>query len=245
MIDFLPWLGGTLLQWVVCIAICGPFVMIAVQGKTGLWHKLALLAIFFGSCLLLVRLDTIWVFLRSPWQATLLEAVFALGVIFITRSAASCGLTLRIDRHAWWDTTLVSILLLLYVIIRNNLLRITGVANREGTAGLEFLLYQATLPGIAEELVYRGVIQSQLNRIFDQPWKVFSAHLGWGYVITAIVFWAIHAFRVEGLSLSFYWQTLTMQMVAGLVFGWLRERSGSVIPGILSHNLVNLVWTMA
>ena len=110
---------------------------------------------------------------------------------------------------------------------------------------MEFLLYQVTLPGIAEELAYRGVIQSQLNSIFPKSWKLFGVSLGWGFGITAVLFWAIHAFRVENLTLSFYWQTLTMQMVASFVFGWIRERSGSIIPGIMTHNLVNLVWAMA
>jgi hypothetical protein len=245
MTGLLPWLGGTFLQWTACIAVSAPFVALAGGGKTGIWRRLAFLAVFFLGCLLLVRLETTWAFLRSPWQAMLLEAVFALGVILLTRSASSCGLTLKIDRQAWRDAAVVTLLLLLFVLIRNNFLRLMGLAHREGIPGLEFLLYQATLPGIAEELAYRGVIQSQLNGIFGRPWKVFKACLGWGFVITAVIFWAIHAFLIEGLSLSFYWQTLTMQMVAGLVFGWLRERSGSLVPGILAHNLVNLVWTLA
>jgi membrane protease YdiL (CAAX protease family) len=68
--------------------------------------------------------------------------------------------------------------------------------------------------------------------------------IGWGFVITAVLFWAIHAFRVEGLSLSFYWQTLTMQLIAGLVFCWLRERTDSILPGIIAHNLANVIWAI-
>jgi membrane protease YdiL (CAAX protease family) len=245
MADFFSWLSGTFLQWGACAAVSAPCVAIAGGGKTGLGYKLVWLAAFFLGCLLLVRLETIWIFLRSPWQSMLLEAIFALGVILLTRAASSCGLTLKIDRQAWRDTATITILLLVFVMVRNNLLWRMGLANRERTPGLEFLLYQATFPGIAEELAYRGVIQSQLNGIFGRPWKMFNARLGWGFIITGVVFWAMHAFRVEGMSLSFYWQTLTMQMMAGLVFGWLRERSSSIAPGILAHNFVNLVWTFS
>ena len=217
---------------------------IAARGKPGIGRYLAGLAAFFFGCLLLVRLETIWIFLRAPWQSMLLLAIFSLGVVLLTRAARSYGLTLNLDRQAWRDIVILTILLLMFVMIRNYFLRMIGLANREGTPGLEFLLYQATLPGIAEELAYRGVIQTQLNKILGQPWKLFKVPLGWGFIVTAVIFWAIHAFRVEGLSLSFYWQTLTLQMVVGLVLGWMRERSGSILPGVMAHNLVNLVWTL-
>jgi hypothetical protein len=202
------------------------------------------LAAFFFGCLALVRLETIWVFLRSPWQSMILLAAYSLGVITLTGTAKIYGLTIHVDLQAWRDIAIITILLLIFVLIRNNLLRMIGLANGNGAPGLEFLLYQATLPGIAEELAYRGVIQTRLNKIFGRPWSLFKAPLGWGYIITAIIFWAVHAFRVEGLSLYFFWQTLTLQMVVGLALGWLRERSGSLVPGILAHNLVNLVWTL-
>ena len=64
-------------------------------------------------------------------------------------------------------------------------------------------------------------------------------------MITSLVFWAPHAFRVDPLMrLSFYWPTLTMQLIAGFVFGWMRERSGSVVPPMIAHNLGNVVWTL-
>jgi membrane protease YdiL (CAAX protease family) len=246
MTELSTWLGGTLFQWGACVAISAPWIIVASgRKKTGNWRMLVWLAAFFLGCLLLVRLESIWSFLRSPWQAALLEISFALGVILLTRSGFAFGLTLKIDRQAWWEVIWITILFLLYVILRNNLLRMMGLANRAGTPGMEFLLYQATLPGIAEELAYRGVIQSHLNGIFGKPWFMLKTRLGWSFIITAVIFWAIHAFRVEGLALTFYWQTLTMQILAGVLYGWLRERSSSIVPGILAHNLVNLVWTLS
>jgi hypothetical protein len=108
-----------------------------------------------------------------------------------------------------------------------------------------YLFYLAIMPGVAEELVYRGVIQSNLNDCFHKKWKFVGTHLGWGFVITAVLFWSIHAFQVNGRSLSFHWQTLTMPLIVGLVLGWMRERSMSILPGVVAHNLVNLFWVLS
>lgn len=244
MNDLLTWAGGTLLQWTACLSTGVPFMAIACRGKTKFWLALLGVAIFFGGCLLLVRLEIAWVIIRSPWQAMVLEALFALEVILLTRSCAVSGLTLNISRQAWRAAAIVSLLLVLYTIARGQLLRALGLAQQSGSPGLEYIIYQATLPGIAEELAYRGVIQSRLNSIFPRPWNILGSQLGWGFLITSVLFWTIHAFRVDGFSLSFYWQTLTMQLIASLVLGWLRERSGSIFPGILAHNLVNVAWTI-
>ncbi len=165
MADFYSWIGGTFLQWGICVAVCAPMIAFAGRGKTGVGHKLAILAVFFFGCLLLTRSETFYVFLRSPWQALLLEGAFALAVIILTRSASACGLTMKIDGRAWRDVIIGTLLLLVFVVIRNNLLRYLSLANSDRIPGWEFLLYQATLPGIAEELAYRGVIQSGLNKL--------------------------------------------------------------------------------
>ncbi len=44
------------------------------------------------------------------------------------------------------------------------------------------------MPGLAEEFVFRGVFQSLLNEAFGQPWRLARASLGWGGIITAVLF---------------------------------------------------------
>ncbi|MCP4536095.1 MAG: CPBP family intramembrane metalloprotease [Chloroflexi bacterium] len=254
MENILYWLGGTLIQWACSVAVGLPFVVVAVgaarrRGQDVSAGRLVLLAVFFFVSLALTRLSSVWSFIKSPWQAMTLEAVFALAVIFATRSASSAGLTLRIPAHAWRDSAIATGLLLLFVIGRSLSIRLLGIGSM-GTGGtgripLEFLLYQLTMPGIAEELSYRGVIQPGLNEPFGRPQRLLGAQVGWGWVITSLVFWAPHAFRVDPqMHLSFYWPTLTMQLIAGFVFGWMRERTESVFPPMIAHNLVNVVWTL-
>jgi len=245
------WLGGSLIQWACSMAVGLPFIVVAVRaacshGQDVNLLSLVRLAIFFFISLALTRLQPLWTFIREPWQAMILEAVWALVFIFATRSSSRAGLTLRVPPQAWRASLGVVGLMLLCVVVRGLLIKRLGV----GPAGttpivLEYLLYQLTLPGIAEELSYRGVIQPGLNAAWGRPWKLLGAQVGWGWVITSVIFWAPHAFRVDPtMHLSFYWPTLTMQLIAGFVFGWLRERTGSVFPPMLTHNLVNVCWTL-
>jgi hypothetical protein len=236
------------------VAVGLPFLVVAARaarrrGRHVSVGKLIVRAVFFLVSLALTRLDPVWTFIKSPWQAMILEAVLALIFIFATRSVARAGLTLRIPAHAWRDSAIVTGLLLVFVVVRGLLIRRLGVGSA-GQAGpssvvLEYLLYQLTMPGIAEELSYRGMIQPGLNESLERPWRILGARVGWGWVITSLIFWATHAFRVDPpMHLSFYWPTLTMQLIVGFTLGWLRERTGSVFPPMLAHNLVNVVWTL-
>ncbi|MFZ6028815.1 MAG: CPBP family intramembrane glutamic endopeptidase [Chloroflexota bacterium] len=241
------WIIESTLQWLACIGLCLPLIALAgwsEKKRRAMLRPLAALAGFFWVALALARSGSAITLLPSPWQAMIFEAAFALFVLAVTRSAKSGGLGTAISRRAWRDAAIATALLLIYVIARNFGLRWLNLAESGQRPNLEYLLYLATLPGIAEELVYRGVIQSHLNRVFPSRRRLGGAALGWGFAITAVLFWGIHAFSASGWSLSFHWQTLTLPLIAGLVLGWMRERTQSIWPGVIAHNLLNLVWVL-
>lgn len=243
----MTWLTETFLQWLACILVISPFVVIALWGKrqhsqpTLLTWSLTTLAAFFFISLALAHSSTAFNWIPSPWQGMFLEAIFALGVILFTNKVDTNGLQPVTSRRAWRDSMIASLLLCGYVIIRSIGLQLIGQREQSTPPNTEYLLYLLTIPGIAEELVYRGVLQSHLNNLFGKPWKILRTPLGWGWLITALLFWSIHAFQANGWSVNFYWPTLTLPLIAGLVFGWLRERSNSLLPPILAHNLINVI----
>ncbi len=104
----------------------------------------------------------------------------------------------------------------------------------------ETLLFELTMPGIAEELVFRGVFQSLLNEAFGQPWRLGRASLGWGTLLTAALFVVGHgALFDQHLRLQTSMFAMMFAIPPAVLLGWLRERTGSVWPGILVHNLVD------
>lgn len=247
MPERLAWLATTLLIGLICLGVSLPLAAAAWRMSRPRGGKAVLvgLAFFFLASLLLAQSASAFYLIRSPWQGMALQGTLALAVILSGRASAAAGLVWRISAQAWRDCALVTGVMLVFTASRAAALHLVGWGSPGGAVGFEFLLYQATLPGIAEELAYRGVIQPRLNSLFGRPWTLFGAQAGWGWVITTVLFWAIHAFRpgIDG-GVDFAWQTLTMQLWAGAVFGWVRERSGSVLPAVLSHNLVNLTWTL-
>jgi membrane protease YdiL (CAAX protease family) len=96
---------------------------------------------------------------------------------------------------------------------------------------LETWLYQATMPGLVEEAVFRGVLLAVLDRVFSARAILFGAPIGWGGVIVTLTFVALH-----GVSAG----ALVGVLPAALLYLWLRARTGSLLLPIMVHNLWNL-----
>jgi len=97
--------------------------------------------------------------------------------------------------------------------------------------------YQATLPGLSEEIFYRGVLLLALDRAFSGRLNVLGAPLGWGAVMTTVFFASAHTL---GMTPA-YLMTLEINaaayyMLAGFVLVWLRAATGSLLAPILVHN---------
>ncbi len=243
-----PWLAGAFQQAFYSLAVTLPFATAAVlwarrQGRQVNYGILGGVALFFIAIIVLVQAGEAAPFVRQPWQSMLFETALALLAIFAVGGLVHAGVTLRISAQAWRACLIATGLAAVYTAVRSLGLNYFGLGTPPPQMHTEMFLYLLTMPGIAEELAYRGVMQPWLNRVFGRPWRVFGAQIGWGWVLTGVVFWAMHAFRLDdAFQVSFYWPTLTMPLVMGIIMGWMRERSGSIVPGILAHNLVNLVW---
>lgn len=94
-----------------------------------------------------------------------------------------------------------------------------------------FALMAAVIAPIFEELFFRGFIQPLLVRTFG----VVA-----GILVTAALFGALHA-----PEYSDAWQYALTVALAGAAFGWLRERTKSIIPGTVMHGCFNAVSVIA
>jgi len=102
--------------------------------------------------------------------------------------------------------------------------------------------YEATMPGLGEEFVYRGVFLMLLNDAFGRPWKFAGIQFGWGFIIVTAMFGLLHGIDARGPGdMHIYWSGMIFPVIVGAVLAWLRERTGSVWPGVLFHNFVNVL----
>ena len=75
-----------------------------------------------------------------------------------------------------------------------------------------------------EELAFRGVIQSRLERVMNRRDAL---------IVQAAMFSALHMMPLVFVS----------HFVMGVGFGWLRNRTGSLWPGVLLHMAWN-AWVL-
>lgn len=81
------------------------------------------------------------------------------------------------------------------------------------------LLCGAVLPGICEEILFRGVIQSVLSRRGSM----------WAIVVTSVLFGLFHLHP----------SNIIPPILIGIVLGLLVERTGSIVPAMLLHFATN------
>lgn len=101
-----------------------------------------------------------------------------------------------------------------------------------GRLGYTFL-FQLLLVALPEEFFFRGYLLGRFNQIFGKPWKLFGASIGPGLFWTSLIFAISHSF------IHVQWWHLFIFFPA-LVFGWLREKSGSITAPIFFHACANL-----
>ncbi len=98
----------------------------------------------------------------------------------------------------------------------------------------KFSAFQMLLVALPEEFFFRGYFQGTLNKVLTKRWRLFGASIGWSLLITAIVFAFAHSF------VHYQWWHFSIFFPA-LVFGWLRERTGSITASVLFHTASNVV----
>ena len=119
-----------------------------------------------------------------------------------------------------------------------------GVA---GKALVSFLTY-ALFVGFGEEILYRGYVHSRLNAAFGKPFSFQGVAFGWGTLITALIFGLTHVGILRwilGMSDAATWAWGFWTFFGGLVFAYVREKSGSILAPALLHGLPQAIATVA
>lgn len=106
---------------------------------------------------------------------------------------------------------------------------------------LEYFLFQFTMPGLDEELAYRGIMLGLLSNSLNSKIYLGSKNLGNpALLITSILFGLCHSFSIDS-NWVFYqnWFEFVNVFAIGLLLGWMTIKSGSILMPILIHGLIN------
>lgn len=170
------------------------------------------------------------------WTGKVISLAFAAMVMAVFGlSTATVGLTFK-QRHL--TTGLVA--LALFVVWGACL----GLLFKPGVPNGETLAFQAMMPGLAEELAYRGIAPALLlglkrrkGAIKDIPWAVILS--------TSVVFGVWHGLNYSHGKFSFDVMSALFPFLGNIPGGWLRFRTGSLVFPILAHGIANVAFHVA
>ena len=104
-------------------------------------------------------------------------------------------------------------------------------------AGFALLVgYHLFFVAIPEEFFYRGYLQTRLDEAFTGRWRVLGATVGPGLLIATVIFAFGHTIVVYQ-----WWHVFII--FPGLIFAWLRARTGEVMAGAVFHAWCNVTVT--
>lgn len=108
-----------------------------------------------------------------------------------------------------------------------------------GKSTAEETAFQLTMPGLAEEPFYRGVLLFALDQAFKARKRIFGVDWGWGAALSCALFGMDHAFGFSDGHFSFDAITLALTALPSFLAVWLRMRTGSLLLPVLLHNFGN------
>lgn len=228
------------LGWMAAVAVVGLGAAALGRGRIG-WGWLVAAVALMGvyDALLsrgygLIPLDfgsSSW-----NWEGKTLAVALSLAVATLLGWKRS-GLTLKQDRQGLPGAlALCAVLVAVFV----------GLALYFPGQGFDAdsLAFQLTMPGLDEELFYRGVLLLMLNEAFGRPIRVLGAPMGWAAVITSVAFGLMHALSYSDGAFAFDAVTMAATGLPALLLVWLREKTGSLLLPVLMHNFGNVVFML-
>jgi len=123
-------------------------------------------------------------------------------------------------------------------------LLVTGTVGLSGfRLILSTIVFQFLFTGFGEEILFRGYMQTRLNEDFGRPWRFKGVSFGPGLLISSALFGVLHLFNPFNPFTGSYdlavWWAITSSF-SGLLFGFLREKTGTVLSASLAHGLIDL-----
>ena len=101
------------------------------------------------------------------------------------------------------------------------------------------MLYQAIVPGLDEEPMFRGLLLFLLTQgLGGNDRRLW--HIGVGGLLTTLTFGLGHGMVVQNGTFVFVAFPVLVTGAIGLSLLWIRERTGSLVLPILVHNAVNV-----
>jgi membrane protease YdiL (CAAX protease family) len=178
--------------------------------------------------------------LHDNWIGKILALLFLLLVVYGFRFIAPKEAFVTFKTKASGSKQIL-LLVIVYFFIRLGIYLFTQ--ENKMAFHTEEVLFQATLPGIEEELLFRGILLGLLNKIFTRKrLRFFGVSFGWGVILTSILFSLVHGLHFgNNMHLEINSFAIARTLIDGFIFALLTEKYKSILPAIIFHNVLNLI----
>ncbi|MDG4796087.1 CPBP family intramembrane glutamic endopeptidase [Micromonospora sp. WMMD1082] len=175
--------------------------------------------------------------LEHHWQGKVLDLIWLAILFGLLRRWARTEVGLRVTIAAGSARpAAITIISVFGFFVGLTVLAVVLDPSTVAPVSAERIAYDATIPNLTEELIWRGAMLAVLDRAFGTPRVVLGAPVGWGIVITSVVFGVGHGVLIDlagGWSVNLAGGVFATVM--GLALGWIWARTGSVWPAFLLH----------
>ncbi|MGE5251499.1 MAG: CPBP family intramembrane glutamic endopeptidase [Bacteroidota bacterium] len=230
------------------------FLTLALIQRRRMFEQPGLLALFFGVYFLdnltitLTNRFPVLQFVPNPtwegflvcaWSGKLYSVLLVLGLLWLAPfpvDREQVGLTLRQKEGFFLPASLVILALAAWSLL-------VGIHSPKGQLNFGVLAYLALMPALNEEVVYRGFLLAVLNRLMPPRHNLFGAQIGWGAIVTSLLFGLLHGLWLDNdLAVQLDVIALRNSAISGFIFAWLRERTGSLALPMLAHGMEDFLF---
>ena len=123
----------------------------------------------------------------------------------------------------------------------------TGVApDKLGGSGMEksilnFLMTIVIIASTCEEIFYRGLIYGYLAPLKKYGFNLFRAFISLPVIVCGLMFGLGHFCLIGQMNKIIVISIVISATLLGLIAGYYREKSGSILPAIIAHMTFNIV----
>ena len=105
----------------------------------------------------------------------------------------------------------------------------------------EDVAFQLSMPGLEEEIFYRGILLFALDQAFRGRTRFLGVEWSWGAVLSCFAFGLAHALSYSKGGLSLDPMTMALTALPSFIAVWLRYRTGSLVLPVALHNFGNAI----
>jgi uncharacterized protein len=158
------------------------------------------------------------------------RGVWVRGLLWACLFAALLAVPFFVGYHLWQTTGVPLVEDALHVRLYP---RRPALAWTWPSAPLKLVAHHLVFVAFPEEMFYRGYLQTRLNELYPQRWRVFGVAVGPALLFTSVLFAFGHSLVVVQ-----WWHVFIV--VPSLAFGWLREKTGGIVAGAFFHAWCNV-----